>query len=92
MENGQIAGMGFVKISLLLYYSRIFISRNFILAANILIGIAFVFNLAIILVRRGCFLNTRGTDLYLSLTSLTKRKCTINGIPQFPTISTFRLS
>jgi len=49
MENGQIAGMGFVKISLLLYYSRIFISRNFILAANILIGIAFVFNLAIIL-------------------------------------------
>ncbi|TAQ83786.1 hypothetical protein B7494_g7887 [Chlorociboria aeruginascens] len=49
MENGQIAGMGFVKISLLLYYSRIFISRNFIRAANILIGVVVVFNLAIIL-------------------------------------------
>jgi len=50
MENGQIAGLGFVKISLLLYYSRIFMSRSFILMANILIGFAVAFNLAIILV------------------------------------------
>ncbi|KAI1192457.1 hypothetical protein F5X97DRAFT_329618 [Nemania serpens] len=50
LENFQIAGMALVKISLLLYYSRIFISKPFLLAANILIAITSLLALSIILV------------------------------------------
>ncbi|KAF4612595.1 hypothetical protein G7Y89_g15584 [Cudoniella acicularis] len=50
LENFQVAGMALVKISLLLYYSRIFVSRSFIITANILIGVATAFSLSVILV------------------------------------------
>ncbi|KAI0872490.1 hypothetical protein GGS24DRAFT_518487 [Hypoxylon argillaceum] len=50
LENFQIAGLALVKISLLLYYSRIFISKPFLLAANILIAITSLLALSIILV------------------------------------------
>ncbi|KAI1383945.1 uncharacterized protein F4822DRAFT_418099 [Hypoxylon trugodes] len=50
LENFQIAGMALVKISLLLYYSRIFILRPILIAANVLIAITSVFALSIILV------------------------------------------
>jgi hypothetical protein len=49
-ENAQIAGMGLVKISLLLYYRRIFVSKGFIIASNILIGVTSCFTIAVILV------------------------------------------
>lgn len=54
LENFQIAGMALVKISLLLYYSRIFISKPFLLAANILIAITSLLALSIILVSASC--------------------------------------
>ncbi|KAJ3557861.1 hypothetical protein NPX13_g9841 [Xylaria arbuscula] len=50
LENFQIAGLALVKISLLLYYSRIFISKPFLLTANILIAITSLLALTIILV------------------------------------------
>ncbi|KAL9633147.1 MAG: hypothetical protein Q9204_003518 [Flavoplaca sp. TL-2023a] len=48
-ENAQIAAMGFVKVSLLLFYRRIFITRWFVWSSNILIGLVTSFTLAILL-------------------------------------------
>lgn len=44
--------MGFVKVSLLLFYRRIFITRWFRWSNNILIGLVTSFTLAVLLVRR----------------------------------------
>ena len=50
-EIAQIAAMGFVKVSLLLFYRRIFITRGFLRSNNILIGLVTSFTLAVLLVR-----------------------------------------
>lgn len=43
--------MGFVKVSLLLFYRRIFVMRWFVICNSILIGLLSSFTLAILLVR-----------------------------------------
>ncbi|KAL8685195.1 MAG: hypothetical protein Q9224_005918 [Gallowayella concinna] len=48
-ENAQIAAMGFVKVSLLLFYRRIFITRWFLRSNSVLIGIVTSFTLAVLL-------------------------------------------
>ena len=50
LENAQIICMGLIKVSLLLYYKRIFILRTFQIITNILIGIVIVFELSIVTV------------------------------------------
>ena len=50
-ENAQISVMGFVKVSVVLFYKRIFIMRWFIRSSNALIGFITAFTLAILLVR-----------------------------------------
>lgn len=50
-ENCQIAAMGFVKASLLLFYRRIFwVSRSFVIASNVLLAVLTSFTLAVLLV------------------------------------------
>lgn len=50
LENAQVVCMGLIKISLLLYYKRIFVLPTFEIVANILIGVVIVFELTIVTV------------------------------------------
>jgi hypothetical protein len=50
LENAQIICMGLIKVSLLLYYKRIFVLETFQIITNILIGIVIVFELSIVTV------------------------------------------
>lgn len=49
-ENAQIAAMGTVKVSVLLFYKRIFVTRWFQRSSNALIAIVVCFTLAVMLV------------------------------------------
>lgn len=51
LENAQVACMGLIKISLLLYYKRIFVGKVFQVAADVLIWVTALFEFAIIMVR-----------------------------------------
>ena len=44
--------MGFVKVSLLLFYRRIFVTRGFLWSSGALIGLVTSFTLAVLLVRK----------------------------------------
>jgi hypothetical protein len=52
LENAQVLCMGLIKISLLLYYKRIFVLETFQIITNILIGVVAAFELSIIIVSR----------------------------------------
>lgn len=52
LESAQIACMGLIKISLLLYYKRIFVLEVYQMITNVLIGVVAVFELIIITVSR----------------------------------------
>lgn len=51
LESAQIACMGLIKISLLLYYRTIFVHEVYQLITNILIGVVAAFEFSIIMVR-----------------------------------------
>lgn len=50
LENAQIACMGLIKISLLLYYKRIFVLEVYQIITNVLIGVVAAFEFTIIMV------------------------------------------
>ncbi|KAH7394353.1 hypothetical protein BKA66DRAFT_606553 [Pyrenochaeta sp. MPI-SDFR-AT-0127] len=50
LENAQVLCMGLIKISLLLYYKRIFVLESFQIITNILIGVVIAFEMSIIIV------------------------------------------
>lgn len=57
--------MGFVKVSLLLFYRRIFVTRSFLRSNNILIGLVTSFTLAVLLVRKVSFDWRNATEFFL---------------------------
>jgi hypothetical protein len=52
LENAQVLCMGLIKISLLLYYKRIFVLETFQIITNILIGVVIAFEFSIVIVSR----------------------------------------
>jgi hypothetical protein len=50
LENSQVACMGVIKISLLLYYRTIFVHEVYQIITNILIGVVAAFEFSIIMV------------------------------------------
>jgi hypothetical protein len=50
LENAQIACMGLIKVSLLLYYKRIFVLRVYQMITNVLIVVVVAFEFTIIMV------------------------------------------
>jgi hypothetical protein len=50
LENAQVACMGLIKVSFLLYYKRIFILDMFQIVTNAFIGVVIVFEFSIVMV------------------------------------------
>ena len=61
--------MGFVKVSLLFYYKRIFVSRFFVIASNALIGLITCFTASIFFVSQRRFSLTDDARTYSTIGS-----------------------